>query len=35
MANFTWGEDDMKSIFVTASSSLYRVRSNTPGPALF
>ncbi len=35
MANFTWGEDDMKSIFVTASGSLYRVRSNTPGPVLF
>ncbi len=35
VANFTWGDDDMRSIFVTASSSLYRVRSNTAGPVLF
>jgi gluconolactonase len=35
VANFTWGDDDMKSIFITASTSLYRVRSQTPGPVLF
>ena len=34
-ANFTWGDDDMKSIYLTASTSLYRVRSNTPGVVLF
>lgn len=35
VANFTWGEDDLKSLFVTASSSLYRLRTNTPGRKLF
>lgn len=34
-ANFTWGDDDMKSIFLTASTSLYRMRTNTPGIPLF
>ena len=32
-ANFTWGGDDLKSIFLTASTSLYRVRTATPGLA--
>ncbi|MEM7173500.1 MAG: SMP-30/gluconolactonase/LRE family protein [Pseudomonadota bacterium] len=35
VANFTWGGDDMKSLFFTASTSLYRCRTNTPGPVLF
>jgi gluconolactonase len=35
VANFTWGEDDLKSIFLTASTSLYRTRTKTPGVALF
>ena len=35
VANFTWGETDLKSIFLTASTSLYRVRSRTAGRALF
>ena len=35
MANFTWGDDDLRTIFMTASSSLYRVRTNTPGVPLF
>ncbi len=30
-ANFAWGEDDYRSLFITASTSLYRVRSKTPG----
>jgi len=34
-ANFTWGDDDMMSIFPTASTSLYRVRTRTPGIPLF
>jgi gluconolactonase len=34
-ANFTWGDDDMQSIFITASTSLYRCRTRTPGPILF
>jgi gluconolactonase len=35
VANFTWGDDDLKSIFLTASTSLYRTRTKTPGVALF
>jgi gluconolactonase len=35
VANFTWGEDDMLSLFVTASSSLYRLRTRTPGMVAF
>jgi len=34
VANFTWGEDDLKTIFFTASSSLYRTRTKTPGVPL-
>ena len=30
-ANFTWGEDDLRSMFITASTSLYRVRVIVPG----
>ena len=30
-ANFCWGDDDLKSLFVTASTSVYRIRVNTPG----
>ena len=29
-ANFTWGEADMKSLFVTASSSLFKLRVKIP-----
>lgn len=35
LANFAWGDPDVRSIFLTATTSLYRVRSNTPGVALF
>jgi gluconolactonase len=35
VANFTWGDDDLRRIFLTASTSLYRVRTMTPGVALF
>ena len=35
LANFTWGEDDYRSLFLTASTSLYRVRTKTPGRPLF
>lgn len=31
VANFTWGEDDLRSMLVTASTSLYRVRVIVPG----
>lgn len=30
-ANFTWGEDDLMSLFCTSSTSLYRTRVKTPG----
>jgi len=33
IANFCWGDDDLKSLFITASSSVYRIRRNTPGVA--
>lgn len=34
-ANFTWGDDDLCSLFVTASDSLYRVRVRIAGRPLF
>src|SRR5690606_31254269 len=35
VANCAFGDDDLRSIFMTASSSLYRVRVNVPGVPLF
>jgi gluconolactonase len=35
VANFTWGDDDLRSLFFTASTSLYRARTLTPGMQLF
>lgn len=35
VANFTWGGDDMRDIFLTATSFLFRTRSKTPGVPLF
>ena len=34
-ANFTWGDDDLCTLYMTASTSLYRVRTKVPGVALF
>lgn len=34
-ANFTFGEEDYRSLFITASSSLYRARVAVPGHAVF
>jgi gluconolactonase len=34
-ANFAWGDDDYRSLFVTASTSLYRIRRTTPGFPVF
>ena len=34
-ANFAWGDDDYRSLFVTASTSLYRIRTELPGRAVF
>ena len=32
-ANFCWGDDDLKSLFITASKSIYRIRVQVPGKA--
>jgi gluconolactonase len=34
-ANFNWGDDDLRSVYLTASTSLYRVRVKVPGPKPF
>lgn len=34
-ANFCFGEDDLRSLYVTASTSVYRLRVNTPGVAQY
>ncbi|MGB1287905.1 MAG: SMP-30/gluconolactonase/LRE family protein, partial [Aggregatilineales bacterium] len=33
--NFIWGDDDLQSLYITASTSLYRLRMNVPGNRLF
>jgi gluconolactonase len=30
-ANFTWGDDDLRTLYITASTSLYRIRVEVPG----
>ncbi len=35
VTNFTWGGGDMRSIFLTGITALYRVRTNAPGAPLF
>jgi Gluconolactonase len=34
-ANFTFGDEDLRSLYVTASTSLYRLRVRVPGLRLF
>ncbi|THD48412.1 MAG: SMP-30/gluconolactonase/LRE family protein [Bradyrhizobium sp.] len=34
-ANFTFGDDDLRSLFITASSSLYRIRVRVAGLRVF
>lgn len=34
-ANFAWGEDDLRTFFLTSSTGLYRTRVKVPGIALF
>jgi gluconolactonase len=34
-ANFAWGDDDLRSLFITASTSLYRLRRRVPGRPVF
>jgi len=35
IANFAWGDDDLRTLYVTASTSLYRLRVTVPGRKLF
>jgi gluconolactonase len=35
VANFTWGEDDLRSLLITASTSLYRLRLEVAGLPAF
>ncbi len=35
VANFAWGDGDYRSLFITASTSLYRIRVKTPGLPVF
>ncbi|MDA1280129.1 MAG: SMP-30/gluconolactonase/LRE family protein [Chloroflexi bacterium] len=34
VANFTWGDTDLKSLYITASTSLYRTRVIVPGRSI-
>ncbi len=34
-ANFVWGDDDLCSLYITASTSLYRLRVKVPGWLIF
>jgi gluconolactonase len=34
-ANFAFGDEDLKSLYITASSSLHRLRVRVPGLRLF
>lgn len=34
-ANFCWGDDDLRSLFIVASTSLYRTRVKVPGNRAF
>jgi len=34
-ANFAWGDDDLRSVFITASTSLYRIKVKIPGRPAF
>jgi len=33
--NFTWGDDDLRTLFITASTSLYRIRVEVLGLPAF
>ncbi len=34
-ANFAWGDGDYRSLFIAASTSIYRIRVKTPGRPMF
>jgi gluconolactonase len=33
-ANFCWGDADLRSLYITASTSIYRIRTQVPGRGL-
>ncbi|MEO8138350.1 MAG: SMP-30/gluconolactonase/LRE family protein, partial [Gemmatimonadota bacterium] len=35
VANFAWGDDDLQTLYITASTGLYRLRLNLPGAVAF
>lgn len=35
VANFAWGDDDNRTLYITASTGLYRIRLATPGAGAF
>ena len=35
ITNFTWGDDDLRSLYLTGITTLYRVRARIPGNPLF
>ena len=35
VTNFTWGDDDLRSLYINAGNSLYRTRVKVPGRKLF
>ena len=35
VANFAWGDDDLQTLYITASTGLYRLRMNVPGAVAF
>ncbi len=35
VANFAWGDDDLRTLYITASTGLYRMRMGVPGTAAF
>jgi gluconolactonase len=35
VANFAWGDDDYRTLYITASTGLYRIRLNLPGTVPF
>jgi gluconolactonase len=34
-ANFAWGDPDFRSLYITASTSVYRIRTALAGRAVF
>ena len=35
VGNFAWGGEDLRTLYITAKSTLYKIRMNVPGLALF